>query len=58
MQGRLVPQTTQEGIIAITTIFDHYLAGQSASLTDKGISASGSNGPINWLTSAFQDSYY
>ncbi|KAK4514796.1 uncharacterized protein ATC70_002401 [Mucor velutinosus] len=54
MKGRLIPQDTKEGIIAITTVFGHYLAGMSSNLTIKGVSGSGSNGPVSWLTSAFK----
>jgi hypothetical protein len=54
MKGRMIPQTTKEGIIAITTVFGHYLAAQSTELTVKGVSGSGPNGPVSWLTSAFQ----
>ncbi|RCI04658.1 hypothetical protein CU098_010147 [Rhizopus stolonifer] len=54
MKGRLIPQTTKEGIVAITTVFGHYLAGQSSTLTVKGMSGSGNNGQVSWLTSAFK----
>lgn len=54
MKGNLIPQETKEGIIAITTIFGHYLAAQPSELTIKGVSGSGPNGPVSWLTSAFK----
>ncbi|KAF1802885.1 hypothetical protein V8B55DRAFT_1045444 [Mucor lusitanicus] len=54
MKGRLIPQDTKEGIVAITTVFGHYLAGMSSELTIKGVSGSGSNGPVSWLTTAFK----
>ncbi|KAI8979283.1 hypothetical protein BDF20DRAFT_1000640 [Mycotypha africana] len=54
MKGRLIPQTTKEGIVAITTVFGHYLAGQSTTLTVKGVSGSGSNGAVSWLSAAFK----
>ncbi|EPB90640.1 hypothetical protein HMPREF1544_02550 [Mucor circinelloides 1006PhL] len=54
MKGRLVPQDTKEGIVAITTVFGHYLAGMSSDFTIKGVSGSGSSGPVSWFTSAFK----
>lgn len=54
MTGRLIPQTTQAGITAITTIFGHYLSGQSSTLTIYGDSGSGANGQVSWLTKAFK----
>ncbi|KAI8378360.1 hypothetical protein BD560DRAFT_348571 [Blakeslea trispora] len=54
MKGRLIPQTTKEGIVAITTIFGHYLAGQSSNVTVKGAYGYGSSGQVSWLTSAFK----
>ena len=54
MKGRLIPQSSKEGIVAITTVFGHYLAGQSSTLTVKGVSGSGPNGEVSWLTSAFK----
>ncbi|KAI7873397.1 uncharacterized protein EV154DRAFT_94963 [Mucor mucedo] len=54
MKGRLVPQTTREGIIAVTTVFGHYLSGNSSTLTVKGVSGSGPQGEVSWLTAAFK----
>jgi hypothetical protein len=54
MKGRLIYQETTEGIIAITTVFGNYLANKDTELTVKGNSGSGPNGPVSWLTSAFQ----
>ncbi|CAO3630686.1 unnamed protein product [Mucor hiemalis] len=54
MKGLLNLQTSKEGIVAVTTIFGHYLAGQNSTLTVKGVSGSGPNGEVSWLTSAFK----
>ncbi|KAI8637942.1 hypothetical protein BD408DRAFT_457039 [Parasitella parasitica] len=55
MKGRLVSQEgSQQGIMAITTVFGHYLAGLSSNLTIKGVSGSGSSGTVSWLTTAFK----
>jgi hypothetical protein len=54
MKGRLVTQTSAEGIAALTKVFGNYLSGQSSSLTVKGVSGSGPQGEVNWLNAAFQ----
>jgi hypothetical protein len=54
MKGRMIFQPTKEGIVAVTTIFGHYLAGQNSTLTVKGVSGSGPKGEVSWLTSAFK----
>ncbi|CAM0140812.1 hypothetical protein VKS41_008089 [Umbelopsis sp. WA50703] len=54
MQGRLQKQTSSEGLAALQTLFDNYLASKETSLSVKGASASGPSGQINWLTTAFQ----
>lgn len=54
MVGRLVPQDTQEGIIAVTKVFGLYLSGNDSILTVKGESGSGPQGQVSWLTSAFK----
>jgi hypothetical protein len=54
MTGRLIPQTTTEGITAITTIFGNFLAGKSSNVTVKGVSGSGASGQVSWLTAAFK----
>jgi hypothetical protein len=54
MKGRLVTQTSAEGIAALTKVFGNYLSGQSSSLTVKGVSGSGPQGEVNWLNAAFK----
>ncbi|KAJ2957136.1 hypothetical protein NQZ79_g7103 [Umbelopsis isabellina] len=54
MQGRLQEQTSSEGLAALATLFNNYLASKETSLSVKGSSASGPSGQINWLTTAFQ----
>ncbi|CAM0140292.1 hypothetical protein VKS41_005895 [Umbelopsis sp. WA50703] len=54
MSGRLVPQSSSDGLNAIQTIFTNYLSGKDTPLTVKGSSASGPSGQVGWLTSAFK----
>ncbi|KAG2237334.1 hypothetical protein INT48_009067 [Thamnidium elegans] len=54
MKGRLVPQTSEDGLAAISKLFDNYLGGNDTSLDVQGVSASGSGDPVGWLTSAFK----
>jgi hypothetical protein len=54
MQGRLVPQSSSDGLHAIQTMFTNYLSGKPTALTVKGTSASGPAGQVDWLTHAFQ----
>lgn len=54
MNGRLIHQDSQQGLDAVTQVFSNYLAGKSSSLTVKGVSGSGANGPVGWLTTAFK----
>lgn len=54
MNGRLIHQDSQQGLDAVTEVFSNYLAGKSSSLTVKGVSGSGANGPVGWLTTGFK----
>lgn len=54
MKGRLVPQSSEDGLAAISKLFDNYLGGNDTSLDVQGVSASGSSGTVGWLTSAFK----
>ncbi|KAI8875227.1 hypothetical protein K501DRAFT_203069, partial [Backusella circina FSU 941] len=54
MVGRLITQTSAEGIAALTTVFGNYLGGKSTSLTVKGVSGSGPQGEVSWLNTAFK----
>lgn len=54
MKGRLIPQTTDEGLKAITEVFENYLNAMNSSLTVKGVSGSGANGQVGWLTTGFK----
>ncbi|KAI8974103.1 hypothetical protein BDB01DRAFT_807607 [Pilobolus umbonatus] len=53
MDGVMVHQDTPEGIIAVTKVFGSYLSGHDTPLTVKGVSGSGKDGPVSWLTAAF-----
>ncbi|KAI8143830.1 hypothetical protein BJV82DRAFT_557523 [Fennellomyces sp. T-0311] len=54
MKGRLIEQTTEEGIAIITEVFANYLSAKDSILTVKGTSGSGPNGQVSWLTTGFQ----
>lgn len=54
MQGRLIPQTSAEGLAAIKEVFTNFLSAKSTNLTIKGVSASGPNGAVGWLSQAFK----
>ncbi|KAG2175943.1 hypothetical protein INT44_000421 [Umbelopsis vinacea] len=54
MSGRLVKQSSSEGLAALETLFNNYLGHKETSLSVKGSSASGPSGQINWLSEAFQ----
>ncbi|KAI8890227.1 hypothetical protein K501DRAFT_169158 [Backusella circina FSU 941] len=54
MTGRMIPQTTDEGIAAVTTVFENYLHGNDSLLTVNGESGSGPNGQVGWLTAGFK----
>ncbi|KAG2207252.1 hypothetical protein INT46_008870 [Mucor plumbeus] len=54
MKGRLIPQDSAEGLKAITEVFDNYLSANDSLVDVKGVSGSGPNGEVSWLTSAFK----
>jgi uncharacterized protein GlcG (DUF336 family) len=54
MKGRLVHQDSAEGIAAITEVFENYLSANNSLLDVKGVSGSGPNGEVDWLTKAFK----
>ncbi|KAI8098202.1 uncharacterized protein B0P05DRAFT_601352 [Gilbertella persicaria] len=54
MKGRLIPRGTFSGIAAITEVFENFLSANSSLLTVKGVSASGPNGDVQWLSDAFK----
>jgi hypothetical protein len=54
MQGRLQAQSSQDGLDALQTLFDNYLAHKETPLSVKGSYGSGPSGQVNWLTEAFQ----
>ncbi|KAG2183772.1 hypothetical protein INT43_006783 [Umbelopsis isabellina] len=54
MKGRLVPQSSADGLQAIQTIFGNFLSGKPTTLSVKGSSASGPSGQVSWLSKAFQ----
>ncbi|KAI8070949.1 hypothetical protein BC940DRAFT_345179 [Gongronella butleri] len=54
MTGRLIPQKSQEGLDAVTKVFENYLAAQDSLVDVKGDSASGPAGQVQWLTNAFK----
>ncbi|KAL0078642.1 hypothetical protein J3Q64DRAFT_1824759 [Phycomyces blakesleeanus] len=54
MKGRLIHQDSAEGLKAVTTVFENYLAANNSIVTIEGASASGPNGEVGWLTAAFK----
>ncbi|KAK4511701.1 uncharacterized protein ATC70_007244 [Mucor velutinosus] len=54
MKGRLVHQDSAEGIAAVTEVFENFLNANSSTLSVKGVSASGPNGVVQWLSAAFK----
>ncbi|CAO3649856.1 unnamed protein product [Mucor hiemalis] len=54
MKGRLIPQETPAGIAAVTEVFENYLSANTSTLTVTGVSASGPNGVVQWLSDAFK----
>jgi hypothetical protein len=54
MAGRLQPQSSQDGLNALETLFDNYLAHKETALSVKGAYASGPSGQVNWLSEGFQ----
>lgn len=54
MKGRLVHQDSAEGIAAVTEVFENFLSANSSTLSVKGVSASGPNGVVQWLSAAFK----
>ncbi|KAG6854052.1 hypothetical protein C0991_011030 [Blastosporella zonata] len=55
LSGRIIPQTGAD-LDNIGVLFSHFLAGQNQTLTTKGnsVQPSGSDGPVTWLSTAFQ----
>lgn len=54
MKGRLVPQDSQEGLDVVTEVFENYLSAKDTPLEVKGVSGSGPNGEVGWLTTGFK----
>ncbi|CEJ02523.1 hypothetical protein RMCBS344292_16524 [Rhizopus microsporus] len=54
MEGELVKQDSEKGLAAVTEVFMNYLSEKDSILTVKGVSASGPNGPVSWLSTAFK----
>lgn len=55
MKGRMISQEDNaKGLAAVTEVFENYLSKNDSILTVKGVSASGPNGPVQWLSKAFQ----
>ncbi|CAO3687497.1 unnamed protein product [Rhizopus microsporus] len=55
MQGYLKDQTgNSAGIAAVTKVFENYLNASSSVLSVKGVSGSGPNGEVGWLSTAFK----
>ncbi|KAG1472252.1 hypothetical protein G6F56_001650 [Rhizopus delemar] len=54
MKGRLIPQSSVEGLSAVTRVFENYLNASTSTITVKGVSGSGAQGQVGWLTKAFQ----
>ncbi|KAH8549288.1 hypothetical protein BGW37DRAFT_469259 [Umbelopsis sp. PMI_123] len=54
MTGRLLKQTSSDGLNALETMFNNYLGHKETALSVKGSSASGPSGQVSWLSQAFQ----
>jgi hypothetical protein len=54
MSGRLVKQSSQDGLNALETMFNNYLGHKETALIVKGSYASGPSGQVSWLSQAFQ----
>ncbi|KAI7857202.1 hypothetical protein BDC45DRAFT_501916 [Circinella umbellata] len=54
MKGRLIPQDTQEGLDAVTEVFENYLAAKDTLVNVLGESGSGPGGKVGWLTTGFK----
>ncbi|KAG0182429.1 hypothetical protein DFQ28_010921 [Apophysomyces sp. BC1034] len=54
MKGRLIHQDSQQGLDAVTKVFDNYLSANNSIVTVEGSSGSGPNGQVGWLTTAFK----
>lgn len=54
MKGRLIHQDSSEGIAAVTKVFENYLSANDSKVDVKGVSGSGPNGEVDWLTKAFK----
>jgi hypothetical protein len=54
MKGRLIPQDSAGGLQAVTEVFENYLTAKDSALTVKGVSGSGPNGVVGWLSTAFK----
>ncbi|CEG74411.1 hypothetical protein RMATCC62417_09637 [Rhizopus microsporus] len=55
MQGSLISQKNNPaGIAAVTKVFENYLNASSSVLSVKGVSGSGPNGEVGWLSTAFK----
>ncbi|KAI9258208.1 hypothetical protein BDA99DRAFT_113950 [Phascolomyces articulosus] len=54
MKGRLIPQDTDEGLKAVTEVFENYLAAKDTLINVLGESGSGPGGVVGWLTAGFK----
>jgi hypothetical protein len=54
MNGRLIPQSSSDGLNALQTMFDNYLSSKETALSVKGSYANGPSGQVSWLSKAFQ----
>ncbi|KAI9022193.1 hypothetical protein CLU79DRAFT_702427 [Phycomyces nitens] len=54
LKGRLIHQDSAEGLKAVTTVFENYLGANNSIVSIQGSSASGPNGEVGWLTTAFK----
>ena len=55
LSGRMVPQSG-DNLNTMGELFSNFLAGKNQSLSVKGVSVQpkGSNGPVQWLSTAFK----
>ncbi|KAL1921322.1 uncharacterized protein VTP21DRAFT_11038 [Calcarisporiella thermophila] len=54
LSGRLLPQTSQEGLESVSKVVNNLLTGADTPLTGIGVDAFGPEGRVDWLSSAFQ----
>ncbi|KAI9320988.1 hypothetical protein BX666DRAFT_1260723 [Dichotomocladium elegans] len=54
MKGHMIPQKSEEGLAAVTEVFETYLHAKDSLLDILGESGSGPQGQVGWLTAGFK----